>query len=281
MTVDWSPFQIRGGPLPVTGATAGDGEPCLLLAHPPFSARHCAQPLLDALAQRCLTVAIDSPTGSDVVVNSMSIAMAMHQTCNELQMRPRLVLGIGLGCAAVADFAITRPQWVGRVVLIDPLLPGFHKVLPPAERRLIGRSKGLWLHLRRQRLLAELCGPLAPQPLQEILAAPERLAAYQRLLQALQPPTTAHELRARVLHYCHLQAACLLVCGVRSPNSPAAALSMILRRMTDARILAVPQAGRFPHLERPQLVLPAVMKFLAGDWPVEPGLPEPQDSGGP
>jgi proline iminopeptidase len=35
----------------------------------------------------------------------------------------------------------------------------------------------------------------------------------------------------------------------------------------NARLLVIPGAGHFPHLERPDLYFPAVEKFLSGGWP--------------
>ena len=37
--------------------------------------------------------------------------------------------------------------------------------------------------------------------------------------------------------------------------------------LLDARLLVVPGAGHFPHLEDPDLFFPAANTFLSGQWP--------------
>jgi hypothetical protein len=48
---------------------------------------------------------------------------------------------------------------------------------------------------------------------------------------------------------------------------------MMLRRMTDARVLALPAAARFPAVEAPAETAAALARFFGGEWPVSRGLP--------
>jgi proline iminopeptidase len=48
---------------------------------------------------------------------------------------------------------------------------------------------------------------------------------------------------------------------------PMAMVSEWVTALPDARILRLAHTGHFPHAEQPQIVFPAIEKFLAGSWP--------------
>ena len=62
----------------------------------------------------------------------------------------------------------------------------------------------------------------------------------------------------------------LVVHGERD-NTPLKGNREWVARQPNARLLVVPGAGHWPHYERPELVIPAIDRFLRGEWP-EGGL---------
>ena len=69
-----------------------------------------------------------------------------------------------------------------------------------------------------------------------------------------------------------VEAPLLVVWGDRDP-SPIASQRAWAAAVADGRLLVVPGAGHAPHAERPDVVLPAIERFLAGQWP-EGAAPE-------
>jgi pimeloyl-ACP methyl ester carboxylesterase len=273
------PFADRSTPMALAGVEGGQGEPLLLLSHPPFPAAEVFGACLAAWARDHRILALDFPgTGGCAALTGrldrMSFSVAVADLLRRRRLRPRAVLAAGLSSSVGLDLAMSTAGTVERLVLLDPFLSGFHVRLPPAERRLLGSLGGLRARLGpagSAALLAE--GVLPTAAARATFADERRRKSYRAVLAALAPPRTADRLRADVLQQCHVRAACLLVCGTKSPNSGAGPLAMVLRRFTDARVLAVEGAGRFPAVERPEQVTAAVESFLAGQWPVEPGLP--------
>ena len=60
----------------------------------------------------------------------------------------------------------------------------------------------------------------------------------------------------------------LVVHGVRD-NIPLTGNEEWVRGQANARLLIVGRSGHFPHYENPAVTLPAIDRFLSGDWPVE------------
>jgi pimeloyl-ACP methyl ester carboxylesterase len=58
----------------------------------------------------------------------------------------------------------------------------------------------------------------------------------------------------------------LVIAGERD-NIPVAGVEEWVAGQPNARLLLVPNAGHWPHAERPDLALPAIEEFLAGRWP--------------
>jgi pimeloyl-ACP methyl ester carboxylesterase len=58
----------------------------------------------------------------------------------------------------------------------------------------------------------------------------------------------------------------LVVHGARD-NTPLAGNREWVRGQPNARLLLAEGAGHWPHYERPDVVLPAIERFLEGGWP--------------
>jgi pimeloyl-ACP methyl ester carboxylesterase len=58
-----------------------------------------------------------------------------------------------------------------------------------------------------------------------------------------------------------------LVIHGEQDNIPLEASREWVAGQSHARLLLVPRSGHWPHYEQPELVIGAIEKFVAGDWP--------------
>lgn len=79
---------------------------------------------------------------------------------------------------------------------------------------------------------------------------------YLRLFQELDAHSTYHLLR-------HIEAPALVISGLLDILTPAYQSRDIARRMPDAEHVRLVRSSHFSMLERPEVVVPAMKKFLA------------------
>lgn len=193
------------------------------------------------------------------------------------------LLGFGWGAGLAAVYASDRSAHLERLVLVDPIPPSREPYLPQAEARRKERLgpvgvarldslRGVWESAEDVREVcrayfrtlysAEVADPASVGRMRgtPCAAPPEVLRRY---------PRTAEQ----VLHF--LQAwrwqpmlsrvtvPTLVVHGEEAPVAPEAARDWA-RSIPGARLLLVPGAGAFPHVERPGEFFPAVEEFLRG-----------------
>jgi pimeloyl-ACP methyl ester carboxylesterase len=96
----------------------------------------------------------------------------------------------------------------------------------------------------------------------EDLCNPKSFGTYVRLAQELD----AH---SSFVHLRDIVAPTLIVSGAWDPLTPAHRSRVMARRMPNAQLLRVPRATHFAVLERPQIVIPAIERFLA-ELPPQP-----------
>jgi pimeloyl-ACP methyl ester carboxylesterase len=89
---------------------------------------------------------------------------------------------------------------------------------------------------------------------------PANLAPY---FEALLGSFGAYDWRAEL----HRVAVPRLVIHGERDNIPLAGNREWVAGQAHARLLVVPNAGHWPHYEAPGVVLPAIARFLAGEWP--------------
>jgi pimeloyl-ACP methyl ester carboxylesterase len=58
-----------------------------------------------------------------------------------------------------------------------------------------------------------------------------------------------------------------LVIHGQQDNTPLEGNREWVANQPHARLLLVPGAGHWPHYERPDVVIPAIDRFLDGEWP--------------
>ncbi|WP_337061558.1 alpha/beta fold hydrolase [Kineococcus sp. G2] len=178
---------------------------------------------------------------------------------------PAVLVGNSMSASAAVLAAAQRPDLVAGLVLICPFLrPTGPRWADPLVRNTfrlaLARPWGarawtaFYARLNRGRT-----APWLGEHLGELRASfrdPARLAQFRRLAVSLDHSVVPPALPA-------VSAPALLVVGALDPDypDPAAELSWMARQLPSEAFL-VPEAGHYPHAQRPDLVAPRVVEFL-------------------
>ncbi|GAA3993075.1 alpha/beta hydrolase [Thermobifida alba] len=192
----------------------------------------------------------DEATGSDLIA-----------LIAELDGAPALLVGNSMGAAAAAWAAAQRPDLVSGLVLVGPFL---RDARGGAALRLLLRPMLLrpWGPALLRSYLAKLYPGRTPEGHAEheaaVLAALRSRDRY-RAIRRTMTETTHAPVTARLSE---IAAPALVVMGEADPDwkDPAAEAAWIRDRI-GAEVLMVPDAGHYPHEQRPDLVTPAVLAF--------------------
>ncbi|PUB22197.1 pimeloyl-ACP methyl ester carboxylesterase [Promicromonospora sp. AC04] len=213
----------------------------------------------------------DEATGTDL------LALVEH-----LDAGPAVLLGNSMGASSAAWAAAERPDLVRGLVLLSPFLrqPGssaMQRVMPAVYRVLLARPWGAAFWASYYSSITK--GRRSPRHAEHVAAIrrsmrePGRLRSFRDLAVALDHSVVEPRLPA-------VAAPALVVVGALDPDfsDPAAELDW----MTDtlgARGVLVPEVGHYPQHQAPDVVVPAVLDFLAG-LPGTPARPGAADAAG-
>lgn len=249
---------VLGGAVQARVLVAGAGDPVLFL--------HGAgglmwDPLLEALSAGHTVYAAEHPGAgeSDALEHLPGIwelVLFYDELLDGLGLDTVAVLGHSFGGMVAAELAANNPRRVSRLVLIAPI--------------------GLW---RDDAPIADLAG-IPPESLPELVLADPTGPLAGLLTPPADDPRALFEAAVRmasVLHFIwpipdkglrrrihRVSAPTLLVWGERDKLVPplyADEFAALLR--TSERVL-IPDAGHLPHLEQPDQVRTAVLRFLGG-----------------
>ncbi|HLU98307.1 MAG TPA: alpha/beta hydrolase, partial [Thermobifida alba] len=223
--------------------------------------------LAPALAARGYRVAVtdlrghgDSDTSFDVYGDEATGSDLLALVA-ELDGAPALLVGNSMGAAAAAWAAAQRPDLVSGLVLVGPFL---RDARGGAALRLLLRPMLLrpWGPALLRSYLAKLYSGRTPEGHAEheaaVLAALRSRDRY-RAIRRTMTETTHAPVTARLSG---IAAPALVVMGEADPDwkDPAAEAAWIRDRI-GAEVLMVPDAGHYPHEQRPDVVNPAVLAF--------------------
>jgi pimeloyl-ACP methyl ester carboxylesterase len=198
----------------------------------------------------------DDATGSDL------IALVEH-----LGAGPAVLAGNSMGASAAVWAAAERPDLVRGLVLLSPYLrqpgsPGMRRLLGVVYRMLFARPWGAAFWGSFYSSITK--GRRSPRHAEHVTAIkrsmsePDRLRSFRDLAVALDHSVVEVRLPA-------LRASALAIVGAVDPDysDPAAELAWITDTI-DARGVLVPDVGHYPQHQAPDVVVPAVLDFLAG-----------------
>lgn len=185
---------------------------------------------------------------------------------------PLRLVGVSMGGAIVVGFAERHPELVHSLVLVDPA--GFPLPMPLSARlmqlpgvgeylmRVAGPAamrEGMASNFHDPALLNEFAGKFAPQMRYKGYLAGQLSTLRYMPLQSLQ---SAYEALGRS------GKPVLLVWGKQDAVLPYSTTEKVLAAVPQAQLLTVDPAGHVPNYERPDVVNPRLLQFLAGTPPV-------------
>ena len=175
---------------------------------------------------------------------------------------PAIVVGNSMGSAAAVIAAAQRPELVDGLVLVGPFV---RNPKTTALSRLLMRvaMTPLWAAPVWKAYLPSLYVGQKPADQVEFTGRANSAMKRRGYAAAFSKTThTTHDPAERLL--AKVSAPALVVMGERDPDfpSPTAEAAWISEQL-DATVLLVPEAGHYPQSQRPDVVVPAVVSFLA------------------
>ena len=243
---------------------AGEGKPLVFL--------HGEQglywdPLLDSLAKSHKVYAPLLPGTDGKHPDAVRALRTIHdlvicyaEMFEALRLDHAIVAGHGFGAMLAAEIAAMYPKFVDRLVLIAPF--GLWRDDAPVGNYMMDDPPKLI-----RKTFADPEGPLARAAIAQMagLASNPDAAAMQLWTVGC----TGHYLwplpdkgLGKRIH--RIQAPSLVVWGKKDGIVPAVYAEEFGRRIKNAKVEVVENAGHLPHLEQPEVVIGAVGKFLRG-----------------
>jgi len=179
----------------------------------------------------------------------------------ELLGQPAVLVGNSMAAGSAVYLAATRPELVAGLVLVGPFVRDGNV---SALQRLMLRLAmgGPWAPTIWKSYLPKLYAGRSPADLDEHLAAITASLRRPGYRQAFSATTrTSHAPAEERIG--DVTTPALVVMGELDPDfpDPTAEAEWIAQRL-NADVLLVPEAGHYPHSQRPELVAPAVIDFV-------------------
>jgi pimeloyl-ACP methyl ester carboxylesterase len=194
----------------------------------------------------------------DVAAGQDALALAVS-----LGGAPLALVGNSMGAGAAVWAAAERPDLVHALVLVGPFV---RNVPISALTRLAFRATmaGPWARAAWMAYLPRYYAGVRPPDFDEHRAEVNAALRRPGHLKAFRATThTSHAPAEARLDQVHQPT--LVVMGERDPDfqDPRAEAELVAQRL-GGRVLMVPDAGHYPHAQRPEIVNPAVVAFLRG-----------------
>ena len=224
--------------------------------------RHLAGPLADA-GFRVACLELRGHGDSDTTFTSYDDRAAASDVLALVGQLggPAVLVGHSMGAAAALIAAAERPELVSGLVLVGPFArdPELNLVVRALFRVLM---QPLWVRQVWKAWIPRLYAGRRPADFDAHLAHVVESIGRPGHRRALSRTTrTTHQPAAQVIG--QVTAPALVVMGELDKDfaDPAAEAAWVAERL-DAVTLMVPEAGHYPHAQRPDLVVPAVTAFV-------------------
>jgi pimeloyl-ACP methyl ester carboxylesterase len=184
------------------------------------------------------------------------------------------VAGLSFGAAIVTDFADRHPGRVRSLIYIDPVF-NTGRQLPPRERSAVAWD--IYMVFRGgsdDMATGQLDDFLHPERFPDWVARYRVQQQFRGTREALRrtrvaiavAPNQEEQIRRVGMD----PRPVLVVWGRQDTGAPFGESSALLAAMPRARLVPVDSAGHLPHLEQPDIVVPAVVQFLDATRPPSP-----------
>ena len=265
-----TPISTRLHPagIPTTFVRRGEGAPVLLL-HGFDSSVFEFRRLLPLLSPWCETWAVDllgfgfTQRLSGLTFSPAEISTHLHAFWQQAIARPMVLIGASMGGAAAIDFALTYPQAVDRLVLLDSA--GFAKggpetklMVPPLDWIATEILRNSWVRNRISQL-AYRDGRFATRDAATCAALHLECKGWRRATIAFTKSGGYTFLADRIGE---VRAKTLVLWGEHDRILGTADAEKFARAMAGSELIWIPECGHVPHLEKPQQSADCILRFL-------------------
>lgn len=247
----------------------GTGDPSILLLHGFDSSVLEFRRLQPLLADHCSTWAVDllgfgfTDRPRKTPFTPKAIKTHLYHTWKTLIGKPVVLVGASMGGAVAIDFALTYPQVVQHLVLIDSA--GFAKgpdigkfMIPPLgylATEFLRRPK-----VRRNVSIQAYCDPSFVTPDAELCTALH--LQHPRWNQALIAFTKSGGYNFLAKKISQIEQPTLILWGDADRILGTTDAERFHQAIVDSQLVWIGQCGHVPHLENPQTTAKAILKFL-------------------
>lgn len=265
----------------------GDGHPAIVLIHGFGSNTYTWRKNLDGLADRFRVVAVDlkgfglTEKPRDGQYHTAAYARHLEGFLDALKLERPILVGNSMGGAVALHLALTNPERVAGLVLVDSALPGSAppRLDPPgepveaAEQAPATRPAGLRLRPNPLLLRALITRPMIERGLRSsfrdpAIVTPEMIDAYfipttldgamEALAAMMNPPPEAF---VPLPPLESLRLPTLVVWGRHDRVIPVSVADVLSKRIPGARQVIFEDAGHLPHEERPDAFNDVLARF--------------------
>lgn len=275
--IDSQFIEING--LVVHFKIMGQGEPVFVLLHGFGASLYSWQPVMEQFSQLGTVIAFDRPAfglterplsweGQNPYSPEAQVALVIG-LLDHFAIEQAILIGNSAGGTVAMQVALTHPQRVSALILVDPAVyagggaPAWIRpLLRTPQMRHLGPLFARQIQARGPQLV-ELAWH-DPSRL-----SPETIALYQKPLQvenwdkALWEFTLASQASGLADRLAEFTLPVLVITGDDDRIVPTADSIRLAGELPAASLVVIPQAGHVPHEERPDLFMQAVNEFLA------------------
>ena len=273
---------------------AGAGPPVIALHGGPGFADYLL-PDLEPLTSSFRLISYDQRgSGHSTVVTDPTLLTAPAFVADLDRVRESLgidrvtLLGHSWGAGLAALYAISHPDRIERLLLVDPMPPRAEPYMAAFSKTLLSRfteadrAAMAAASVRRQKAadadVSDACrdynavfikgylhDPAAAARMRgDICAAPAAaLRNFSNINQSIMASLGTFDLRPQLAA---ITVPTLIIHGASDPL-PMASAREWAASLPNARLLVIEQSGHFPFVERPDAFFPAARAFLQGEWP--------------
>jgi pimeloyl-ACP methyl ester carboxylesterase len=267
--IQWLDLQtpLHPDPIPTSYVCVGSGQP-LVLIHGFDSSVFEFRRLIPLLADQFQVWAIDllgfgfTDRTISPDLSPAAIKLHLHSFITQIIAQPVILAGASMGGAAAIDFALTYPDWVKQLILIDSA--GFAAgpamgalMIPPLDRWATAFLKNPKV---RQRISEQAyCDRTLATPDATCCAALHlAMPNWQTALIAFTKSNGYNFLNNKITQ---ITQPTLILWGENDKILGTKDATKFQQTITQSTLTWIPQCGHVPHLEKPQATAAAIHQF--------------------
>jgi pimeloyl-ACP methyl ester carboxylesterase len=247
----------------------GQGASPILLLHGFDSSVMEFRRLLPQLAKAHETWAVDmlgfgfTERRGDILYSPDTIRKHLYSFWKTLIQRPMILVGASMGGAAVLDFALTYPECVEKIVLIDSA--GLTNGVPPIARYLFPPFDHLAVEFLKSSKLRQRVSELSY--VDKSLASADALICgslhleqkgwHQAIIKFMKSGGYPY-LGDRIKQ---LSPSVLILWGEKDQILDPLDAHKFEERLPDSKLIWVPESGHVSHLEKPEFIAEKILQF--------------------